>query len=74
MVVLNELIAKAKALPLHERAEFACQLLDTLSSADENSDDEYEAELDRRIKSIKDGTAVFISEEELKQGLERRFK
>ena len=58
-------------LPVQDRSKLACRLLESLEGEDYEVPDkdfqlspEWEAELDRRVKAMDDGTAVMIPAEE----------
>jgi putative addiction module component (TIGR02574 family) len=73
----NTLLQQAMNLNPDERYELAQLLLDSLEEDDGLPDDpEWRAELDRRIQSVADGTAVLIDGEEVfrrvKERLEKR--
>ena len=73
----DALLQRALNLPPDERYQLAQQLLDSLEGEDLLPDDpEFRAELDRRLKSVEDGTAEFIpweeAREQIRAELERR--
>jgi putative addiction module component (TIGR02574 family) len=60
MSVLNELYDKAQFLPPNEREQLALMLLDSLPDEEGAAvvlDPDYEAELERRLESIRTGQA-----------------
>lgn len=67
---VRKLLAEAAALPTEERAELVHELARTLPeeySGDESGLD-YE-ELDRRMESVRDGTATLVPWEEARKQL-----
>ena len=56
-----KLFEQALALPDNEREELGQKLIDSVENDDGLPDDpEWRAELDRRLQSVADGTAVFV--------------
>jgi len=64
----------ALRLPIEDRSSIAAHLID---SVDEGGDIElspaWRAEIDRRIESIRDGTAKLIPHDEVMAGVRRRL-
>jgi putative addiction module component (TIGR02574 family) len=67
---VRKLLAQAAALPDEERAELVHELARTLPEAyDGNEQDVDYDELDRRMQSVKDGTAELVPWEEARKEL-----
>ncbi|HEV2854542.1 MAG TPA: addiction module protein [Thermoanaerobaculia bacterium] len=67
--VLEEVVRQALALDEHDRAEVAARLLDSLEQDDE--EDAWEAELERRAAEMESGAVQGISWEDLRERLRR---
>jgi putative addiction module component (TIGR02574 family) len=66
----TNLLQQALNLPPDERYEFAQRLLDSLDSEDLLPDDPaVRAELERRLKSVEDGTAELIPWEQARENI-----
>jgi putative addiction module component (TIGR02574 family) len=67
----SDLLKRALALPIDERAALANTLLDTLESANESVSikEAWDAEVARRIEDLKAGKAVTVPWEELHREL-----
>ena len=66
----NALLQQALNLPPDERYQLAQKLLDSLDGEDLLPDDpEFRAELDRRLKSIEDGTADVVPWEQARENI-----
>ena len=65
----SELLRRALALPVDERAALANTLLDSLDAADASVEDAWDEEVARRIDDLKAGKAVTVPWEELHQEL-----
>jgi putative addiction module component (TIGR02574 family) len=68
---VRKLLAEAAALPTDERAELVHELARTLPEAYDGGDDvdvDY-VELDRRMESVRDGSAVLVPWEEVRRQL-----
>jgi len=68
---ISDLLKRALALPVDERAALANTLLDTLDSANESVSiqEAWDAEVARRIEDLKAGKAVTAPWEELHREL-----
>jgi putative addiction module component (TIGR02574 family) len=68
---VSDLLKRALALPIDERAALANTLLDTLESANESVSikEAWDAEVARRIEDLKAGKAVTVPWEELQREL-----
>jgi putative addiction module component (TIGR02574 family) len=62
MSVPSEIYSQAMELPVDQREELAHRLLDSLHTDNASLvlDAAFEAEVERRVKSIEDGTATVI--------------
>jgi len=67
----SDLLKRALALPVDERAALANTLLDTLGSTNESVpiEEAWDAEVARRIEDLKAGKAVTVPWEELHREL-----
>jgi putative addiction module component (TIGR02574 family) len=65
----TDLLKRALALPVDERAALANTLFDTLESADGSIQEAWDAEVSRRIHDLKAGRAVTVPWEELHREL-----
>jgi putative addiction module component (TIGR02574 family) len=66
---LSDLLKRALALSVDERAALANSLLDSLEGTDESVQQAWEAEVARRIEDSKAGKAVTVAWEELHREL-----
>jgi putative addiction module component (TIGR02574 family) len=68
---VSDLLKRARALPVDERAALAHTLLDTLVSTNESVSvhEAWDAEVARRIEDLKAGRAVTVPWEELHREL-----
>jgi putative addiction module component (TIGR02574 family) len=66
---VSDLLKRALALSVDERAALANTLLDSLEGVDESVQDAWDKEVSRRIDSLKAGKAVTVPWEELHQEL-----
>jgi putative addiction module component (TIGR02574 family) len=68
---ISELLKRALALPIDERAALANTLLDTLEGSNESGcvREAWDAEVARRIEDLKAGKAVTVPWEELHREL-----
>ena len=68
---VSDLLKRALALPIDERAALANTLLDTLESTNESVSikEAWDAEVARRIEDLKAGKAVTVPWEELHREL-----
>jgi putative addiction module component (TIGR02574 family) len=66
---VSELLKRALALPVDERAALANTLLDTLETTNESVQEAWDAEVARRIDDLKAGRAVTVPWEELHREL-----
>lgn len=67
--VLEEVVRQALALDEQDRAEVAARLLDSLEQDEE--EDAWEAELERRAAEMESGAVQGISWEDLRERLRR---
>ncbi|HYY68662.1 MAG TPA: addiction module protein [Terriglobales bacterium] len=66
---LSDLLKRALALSVDERAALASSLLDSLEGTDESVQQAWEEEVARRIEDLKAGKAVTVAWEELHREL-----
>jgi putative addiction module component (TIGR02574 family) len=66
---VSDLLKRALALPVDERAALANTLLDSLEDAEESVQAAWDEEVARRIQDLKAGKAVTVPWEELHQEL-----
>lgn len=66
---ISDLLKRALALSLDERAALANTLLDSLEGADESVQEAWDKEVARRIEDLKAGKAVTVPWEELHREL-----
>jgi putative addiction module component (TIGR02574 family) len=67
--VLEEVVRQALALDEHDRAEVAARLLDSLEQEEE--EDAWEAELERRAADMESGAVQGVSWGDLRERLRR---
>ena len=65
----SDLLKRALALPVEERAALANKLLDSLEETDEGVQQAWDEEVARRIESLKAGDAVTVPWEQLHREL-----
>ena len=64
--LLEELSARARTLPSHERGRLAEELLDSLQGdTDTDADSAWDREIERRVAEIEAGTVKLISAEDV---------
>jgi putative addiction module component (TIGR02574 family) len=73
MIAVAELIEEVLHLPRTDRSYIASRLIESLDDDDFKLSPEWAEELDRRVKSIDDGTAKMISSEDLWKEVNQRF-
>ncbi len=74
MIAVAEIIEEVLHLPRTDRSYIASRLLESLDNDDDSQlSPEWAEELDRRVKSIDDGTATMISSEDLWKEINQRF-
>lgn len=66
---MSDLLKRALALPVDERAALANTLFDSLEGGDESVQAAWDEEIARRIEDLKAGKAVTVSWEELHREL-----
>jgi len=66
---VSDLLKRALALPVDERAALANTLLDSLEATDESVQEAWDEEVARRIKNLKAGKAVTVPWEQLHREL-----
>lgn len=66
---VSELLKRALALSVDERAALANTLLDSLAGADESVQEAWDQEVARRIEDLRAGKAVTVAWEELHREL-----
>jgi putative addiction module component (TIGR02574 family) len=66
---ISELLKRALALPVDERAALANTLLDSLEGPDESVQEAWDEEVARRIKDLKAGKAVTVPWDQLHREL-----
>lgn len=72
--LIEDLTAKARALPPADRVRLAEDLLSTVQEADEEVEAAWDAEIRRRIAEIDAGTAKLIPAEEVFAQVRRLLK
>jgi putative addiction module component (TIGR02574 family) len=64
--LVEELSARARTLPSHDRARLAEELLDSLQGdTDSEADAAWDREIERRVTEIEAGTVKLISAEDV---------
>ena len=64
--LIEELSARAKTLPTHERARLAEELLDSLQGeVDTEADAAWDLEIERRVNEIESGTVKLVAAEDV---------
>jgi putative addiction module component (TIGR02574 family) len=66
---ISDLLKRALALPVDERAALANTLLDSLESTNESVQEAWDEEVARRIRDLKEGKAVTVPWEQLHREL-----
>ena len=66
---VSELLKRALALPVGERAALANTLLDSLETTNQSVQEAWDEEVARRMKDLDDGKAVTVPWEELHREL-----
>jgi putative addiction module component (TIGR02574 family) len=66
---VSDLLKRALALPIDERAALANSLLDSLEPQDESVQEAWDKEVERRMSDLKAGRAITIPWEELHRQL-----
>jgi putative addiction module component (TIGR02574 family) len=66
---VSDLLKRALALPVDERAALANTLLDSLETTNESVQEAWDEEVARRIKDLKAGKAVTVPWEQLHREL-----
>jgi putative addiction module component (TIGR02574 family) len=66
---VSDLLKRALALSVDERAALANTLLDSLASTDESVQEAWDQEVARRIEDLRAGKAVTVAWEELHREL-----
>jgi putative addiction module component (TIGR02574 family) len=66
---VSDLLKRALALPVDERAALANTLLDSLESTNESVQEAWDEEVARRIEDLKTGKAVTVPWEQLHREL-----
>jgi putative addiction module component (TIGR02574 family) len=66
---LSDLLKRALALPVDERAALANTLLDSLETPNQSLDEAWDDEVARRMQDLKAGKAVTVPWEELHREL-----
>ena len=66
---ISDLLKRALALSVDERAALANTLLDSLAGADESVQEAWDQEVARRIEDLRAGKAVTVAWEELHREL-----
>ena len=72
--LIEDLAAKARALPPADRVRLAEDLLSTVQEVDEDTEAAWDAEIRRRIAEIDAGTAKLIPAEEVVAQVRRLLK
>ena len=68
-----ELISIAKSLPLDERAEIVDSLLESMHPTDDEIDNLWKAEVERRLDSYDQGVGEMIPGDAVFQKINQRF-
>lgn len=66
---VSELLKRALALPVDERAALANTLLDSLETANQSVEEAWDEEVARRMEDLKAGRAVTVPWEQLRREL-----
>ena len=66
---ISDLLKRALALPVDERAALANTLLDSLEPSDDSVQEVWDREVARRIEDLRAGRAVTVPWEELQREL-----
>ena len=66
---VSDLLKRAMALPVEERAALANTLLDSLETTTQSVDEAWDEEVKRRIEDLKAGKAVTVPWEQLHREL-----
>lgn len=66
---VSDLLKRALALPVDERAALANTLLDSLETADQSVQDAWDEEVARRVEDLRAGRAVTVPWEQLHREL-----
>jgi putative addiction module component (TIGR02574 family) len=66
---VSDLLKRALALPVEERAALANTLFDSLSPVEESVEEAWDQEVARRIEDLKTGKAVTVPWEQLRREL-----
>jgi putative addiction module component (TIGR02574 family) len=66
---VSDLLKRAMALPVEERAALANTLLDSLEATTQSVDEAWDEEVTRRIEDLKAGKAVTVPWEQLHREL-----
>lgn len=66
---VSDLLKRALALPVDERAALANTLLDSLETTNQSVEDAWDEEVARRMEELKAGNAVTVPWEELHREL-----
>ena len=66
---VSDLLKRALALPVGERAALANTLLESLETTDESVQEAWDEEVERRMKDLKAGKAVTVPWEQLHREL-----
>ena len=66
---ISDLLKRALALPVDERAALANTLLDSLEPSDDSVQEAWDREVARRIEDLRAGRAVTVPWEELQREL-----
>lgn len=71
----NELFADALALPEDQREELVTELLASLGPPpDTRSDEELAADIERRVRQVRDGTAKLVVWDEVRERLRQKLE
>jgi putative addiction module component (TIGR02574 family) len=71
----NSVLQYALQLPVVERSRIATRLIESVDDTDDDAEvsPEWQAEINRRIESIQNGTAKLIPHEEVMAGLHHKL-
>ena len=66
---VSDILRRALALPVEERAALANTLLDSLETTNQSVEEAWDAEVARRMEDLKAGRAVTVPWEQLQRDL-----
>ena len=72
--LIDELSRKARALPPEERIRLAEELISSVQDSDEEIEEAWAKEIERRLEEVENGTAKLIPAEEVFAEIRRLLK